>query len=87
MTPSSQDLAALLNDARFFIQDSLTNGHLSGGDIGNLMAARDSIDRAKALLALAGDTSGGVEKIDNSSVVGAEVAASSGVKSDSREGH
>lgn len=41
----------------------------------------------RALLALAGDTSGGGGEIDNSSVARADVAASSGVKSDSREGH
>ncbi|MDP3492785.1 MAG: DUF551 domain-containing protein [Hyphomonadaceae bacterium] len=39
-----------LDSARAFVQDSLTDGHLGSGDIGNLMSARDEIDRAIALI-------------------------------------
>lgn len=39
-----------LNNARAFIQDSIENGHLVGGDLGNAFGVRDEIDKARAAL-------------------------------------
>lgn len=35
-----------LSNARAFIQDSIENGHLSHGDLGNAYGARDELDKA-----------------------------------------
>ncbi len=46
----STELREALDNARAFIADSIDNGHLSSGDLGNAYGVRDEVDKALRLI-------------------------------------